>query len=86
MATSEVEKLSKEPFFRSCPTYWMEDVTLSERALEIWPNIIKEIQFWESLGKLKRPDNKLYMVLVDSHLDPLLPAKLQSFHLLEEFS
>ena len=64
----------------------MEDVTLPERALEIWPNIIKEIQFWESLGKLKRPDNKLYMVLVDSHLDPLLPAKVQSLHLLEEFS
>ena len=51
-------------------------MTLSERALEIWPNIIKEIQFWESLGKLKRPENKLYMVLVDSHLDPLLPAKV----------
>ena len=65
--------------FRFCPTRWVEDQPVAERALQIWTSFKAVIVYWEGLSKSKRPKNKSYEVLVNNYHDPLIPAKLQFF-------
>ena len=74
---------------RFCATRWIEDEAVSERALKLWPNIMKVIKHWESLSKSKRPQNKSYETLTKHYTDKFILAKLQFFKdiatLLKEF-
>ena len=65
--------------FRFCPTRWVEDQPVAERALQIWTSFKAVIMYWEGLSKSKRPKNKSYEVLIDNYHDPLIPAKLHFF-------
>ena len=65
--------------FRFCPTRWVEDQPVAERALQIWTSFKAVIVYWEGLSKSKRPKNKPYEVLVNNYHDPLIPAMSQFF-------
>ena len=66
-------------FLRFCATRWIEDESVAERALTLWPNIVKMIKHWEGLCKSRRPKNKSYTNLTKHYLDTLFPVKLQFF-------
>ena len=65
--------------FRFCPTRWVEDRSVAERADEVWDSIVKVIKHWEGLSQLQRPKNKSYETLVKHYTDPLMPAKFRFF-------
>ena len=39
---------AKYPFYY-CATRWVENKLVAERMIEVWPNLIKSINFWTSL-------------------------------------
>ena len=68
---------------RFCDTRWIDDVPVSNRALEIWPSIVAFINHFEGLCKSKRPqNNKSYDRLVTHRLDLLVPSKFHFFSFL----
>ena len=66
-------------YFRFSATRWIEDEVVAERALLLWPNIVKVVKYWEGLCKSKRPKNKSYETITKHYLDELFPIKLQFF-------
>ena len=70
---------SDKLLFRFCPTRWIEDQSVAERAVKIWLNLVKVIKYWESLCKSKRPKNSSYETLVLHYKDPLMIAKFHFF-------
>lgn len=74
---------SSEKFpIKFCETRWIEDEKVADRALEVWPSVVKTVKYWQGLCKSKRPNNKSYERLVENYLDLLVPAKLQFFSFL----
>ena len=61
--------------FRFCQTRWVEDRPVDDRALEVWPSVLKVIKYWERLCKSSRPSIKSYQVVVDHYADRLIPCK-----------
>ena len=45
----------------------------------MWPNVLKVLQFWQSLAPSKRQSCKSYGTLIDMHKDHLIPIKLRFF-------
>jgi len=70
---------SKNFHSRFSATRWIEDESVAERALLIWPNIVKVIEYWQGLCKSKRSKNKSYETLTKRYLDELFPIRLQFF-------
>lgn len=70
---------TKHLIFRFCPTRWIESVTTAERAIKIWPNIVKVIKEWEKKAKSYRPSNASYSTLVEFHLDKFVPLRMEFF-------
>ena len=66
-------------YFRFCPTRWVEDRSVAERADEVWDSVVKVIKHWESLSRLQCPKNKSYKTLVKHYTDLLMPAKFKFF-------
>ena len=66
-------------YFRFCPTLWVEDRSVAERADEVWDSVVKVIKHWEDLSQSQRPKNKSYKSLVKHYTDPLMPAKFKFF-------
>ena len=62
-----------------CGTRWLEDEKVASRALEIWDDVIKMCNHWESLAKSKRPSSKSYKTLLEATKDTLMQAKLHFF-------
>ena len=62
-----------------CPTRWVGDEPVAERALMIWSNMVGVIKYWQSLVKSKRPANKSFETLVNISTDPLVSVKLHFF-------
>ena len=63
-----------------CGTRWVEGGPVTERAIEILPNIVTIIKYWQSLCKSKRPqNNKSYNTLVHHHTSSLIVVKLPFF-------
>ena len=63
-----------------CKTRWIEDEPVAERAIQIWPNIVKLVKYWLTLPASKRPkNNKSYETLLKYHTDPLIVVKLHFF-------
>lgn len=60
-------------------TRWTEDLSVAERAIEIWPNIGKYIKKVSSGPKSKRPNSASYVTIVNAVNDPLILAKLHTF-------
>ena len=65
--------------FRFCHTRWVEDRPVADRALEVWPSVLKVIKYWEGLYKSSRPSIKSYQVVLDHYTDKLIPCKFQFF-------
>ena len=65
--------------FRFCQIRWVEDRPVADRALEVWPSVLKVIKYWEGLCESSRPSIKSYQVFVDHYTDKLIPCKLQFF-------
>lgn len=63
-----------------CGTRWVEDIIVAERAIQIWPNIVKYIK-----ETLKKPKKQIPVVASFATLkefvlnDPLVLAKLEVF-------
>ena len=63
------------PFF----CRWVEDKPVADRLIQIWPQIISIINFWNSLPRSKQPSSKSYLNLKKSCAAPVCPAKLKFF-------
>ena len=63
-----------------CKTHWFEDKNVAARGIAIWPYMIEFIKYYQSLSQLKWPKNKSFDLLVQSHTDCLIFAKMQFFH------
>jgi hypothetical protein len=62
-----------------CATRWIEDVPVAERAIQIWPNIVKYVEHISARPKSKVPKIQSFKTLQASIRDPLKIAKLQFF-------
>ena len=62
-----------------CSTRWIEDRHVADRLLEIWPEIVKVVNYWNSLPKSKQPKCKTFITLVNAVNDLLTPLKLSFF-------
>lgn len=53
---------------------------MAERAVEVWPAVVKVIAHYQTLAPSYRPrNNKSYDILVKYHNDKFVLAKLQFF-------
>ena len=48
-----------------CSTRWIEDRPVADRLLEIWPEIVKVVNYWNSLPKSKQPKCKTFITQVE---------------------
>ena len=62
-----------------CSTRWIEDRPVADRLLEIWPEIVKVVNYWNSLPKSKQPTCKTFITLVNAVNDLLTPLKVSFF-------
>ena len=69
---------TKYPFYY-CATRWVENKLETVRMIEVWPNLIKLINFWISLPKSKQPTCKNYGNVCDAVQDPFMVSKLKFF-------
>ena len=65
--------------FPLCATRWVEDKKAADRLLELWENLTKIMNFWQSLPKSKRPSCKSYEHLKAATNNVLTPLKLSFF-------
>ena len=57
----------------------VEDKPVADRLLEIWPNIVKTVNYWTSLMKPKQPKCKSVNIVSKTVNDVLTPLKLSFF-------
>ena len=62
-----------------CSTKWLEDAPVAERAIMIWPNIIKHVNETLKGPKGKVPKIQSFNTVQASTQDPFITAKLQFF-------
>ena len=72
-------KFSLMLYHRFCPTRWVENRSVVERADEVWDSVVKVIKYREGLSQSQRPKNKSYKTLVKHYTDPLILAKFKFF-------
>ena len=41
--------------------WWIESKSITDRAIEIWLNICKLVEFWEKLSSSKQPKSKSFL-------------------------
>ena len=75
-----VSRSAKYPLYY-CATRWVEHKLVAECMIEVWPNLIKFINFWTSLPKLKQHTCKSYENVCDAMQDPFINLKLTFFSL-----
>ena len=61
-----------------CATRWVENKLVTDSMIEVWPHLIKIVNFWDSLQKSKQPSCKSYEN-IHGVRDPLMIAKLNFF-------
>ena len=66
-----------------CSTRWIEDRPVADRLLEIWPEIVKVVNYWNSLPKSKQLKCKTFITVVNAVNDLLTPLKLSFFSYFE---
>ena len=62
-----------------CSTRWVEDKSVADRLIILWPNMIKIFEFWNGFCKSKQPKCKSYLNVKDKITDKLYVAKLHFF-------
>ena len=62
-----------------CATRWVEDREPADRLYEIWPNMVKIVNFWLGLTKKKQPSGKSFDFVNDATKDVLTRSKLAFF-------
>ena len=62
-----------------CATRWLEDVPVAERAIQIWPAMVKYVTTAVAGPKSKVPNIQSFQTLKSNIQDPLITAKLQFF-------
>ena len=62
-----------------CSTRWLEDTPVAERAMLIWPKIVKYVQETVKGPRSKVPKIQSFTTIQNSTKDPLTTAKLQFF-------
>lgn len=62
-----------------CSTRWLEDAPVAERAIMIWPNIVKYVNETLKGPKGKVPKIQSFNTVQASTQDPFITAKLQFF-------
>lgn len=62
-----------------CETRWVEDKCAAERLLEIQANIVKLVDYYDSLPKYKQPSFKTYIHVKNAVSDPFTKSKLYYF-------
>ena len=63
-----------------CPTRWVENAPVAERAIEVWEYIVELIKFFLLKPPSQRPkENRSFDNLVKYHLNPLVPVQLHLF-------
>ncbi|XP_066936367.1 uncharacterized protein [Clytia hemisphaerica] len=67
-----------------CATRWIEDRPVADRLVELWPNMVKMVNHWESLSRSKRPSSKSYQNVLKGVNDYFTPAKLNFFSYLAD--
>ena len=61
-----------------CATRWVEDKDVAERAVEVWPNIIKYVKHIDKKTKSQQPTSPHYKTVADAvHNDALVVAKFE---------
>ena len=48
-----LESRSEEFAKRCCATHWVEDLPVVERAISVWPNVVKVVRYYQKLCKSK---------------------------------
>ena len=62
-----------------CSTRWLEDAPVADRAIMIWPNIVKYVSETLKGPKGKVPKIQIFNTVQASTQDPFITAKLQFF-------
>ena len=62
-----------------CATRWVEDKKVAEKLISIWPCIVKVVNHWENLPKIKRPSCKSYEYVVKAVKNQLSLARFHFF-------
>ena len=68
-------------YFSFCATRWVEEISVADRADEVWDSVVKVIK-----PQSQCPKNKSYKTLVKHYTDPLMPAKFKFFNILHVLS
>ena len=64
-----------------CKNRRVEDKNVAVRGITVCPCMVEFIKYYQPLSQSKRPkDNKSYDLIVQSHTDCLMFAKIQFFH------
>ena len=62
-----------------CQHRWLENVSVAERALEVWPHMVKFVNAVKA-KKVTHPKSKSYETISSDCSDPLMPAKMAFLH------
>lgn len=62
-----------------CKHRWLENVTVSQRALKLWPHILNYIKMVQK-GDLPKPKIKSFETILTCSKDPLFTLKLMIFN------
>ena len=62
-----------------CATRWVENKRVALRLIEIWPHVVKMVNFWKSLAKSKQPQGKSWENVSVAVDDEFMVAKLKFF-------
>ena len=66
------------PPFLMC-NKWVESKSVADRAIEIWTNICKLVEFWEKLPSSKQPKSKSFLNVQKAVKDKLILLKFEDF-------
>ena len=63
-----------------CATRWLESKQVADRAILIWPNVVKMVQYWKKLPGYKQPPGQDFITISNAIKDDvLIVVKLNFF-------
>ena len=63
-----------------CATRWLESKQVADRAILIWPNVVKMVQYWKKLPGYKQPPGQDFITISNAIKDDvLIVVKLKFF-------
>ena len=52
-----------------CATRWLESKQVADRAILIWPNVVKMVQYWKKLPGYKQPPGQDFITISNAIKD-----------------